>query len=38
MLGKAYEKTLTILSLVDDPDENDEDDELEESWTPRFRR
>jgi hypothetical protein len=37
-LGR-YGKTLTILSLVGDPEEeNDDDADLEESWTPRFRR
>lgn len=29
---------LTLLTLAEDPEELEEDDELEESWTPRFRR
>jgi hypothetical protein len=29
---------LTLLTLAEDPDELEEDDELEEAWTPRFRR
>lgn len=29
---------LTVLTLAEDPEELEEDDELEESWTPRFRR
>ncbi|MBI3129669.1 MAG: ImmA/IrrE family metallo-endopeptidase [Candidatus Tectomicrobia bacterium] len=33
-----YGKVLTILSLIDDPEEYDEKEDLEESWTPRFRR
>lgn len=35
-----YGKTLTVLSLglLPDQEELDEEDELEESWTPRFRR
>ncbi len=36
-LGR-YGKTLTILSSEIDADVEDEQDELEESWTPRFRR
>lgn len=35
----SYEKTLTVLTTEDfDPEEQEENDELEESWTPRFRR
>jgi hypothetical protein len=36
----AYGKTLTVLSGCAPFDDEDEDDEdaLEESWTPRFRR
>lgn len=36
----SYGKTLTVLTLPDPPDlgELEEDEELEESWTPRFRR
>jgi len=36
----GYGKTLTVLSLEPIPDQEslDEEDELEESWTPRFRR
>lgn len=33
----GYGKTLTILTGLEPPDESDEED-LEESWTPRFRR
>lgn len=29
---------LTLLILAEDPEEIEEDDELEESWTPRFKR
>jgi Zn-dependent peptidase ImmA (M78 family) len=36
-LGR-YGKTLSILSLDDDPEESDENQEEDESWTPRFRR
>jgi len=38
-LGR-YGKTLTILCLVGDPEEEDDDNDenVEESWTPRFRR
>ncbi|VAW42600.1 hypothetical protein MNBD_GAMMA01-1380 [hydrothermal vent metagenome] len=36
----GYGKTLTVLSLEPIPDQEslDEEDELEESWTPRFKR
>ena len=35
----GYGKTLTVLYEIDMPDEDDEDEEeLIESWTPRFRR
>ncbi|MEW8051110.1 MAG: ImmA/IrrE family metallo-endopeptidase [Candidatus Thiodiazotropha sp.] len=36
----SYGKTLTVLSASDLPDLDDlaEDEELEESWTPRFRK
>lgn len=35
----SYGKTLTVLSGIESPDEvEDEDGDLEESWTPRFRR
>lgn len=36
----AYGKTLTVLSTTEflDQEELDEDEEIEESWTPRFRR
>lgn len=36
----SYEKTLTVLYGIDLPDEEEEEDEesLEDSWTPRFRR
>ncbi len=34
----SYGKTLTILTVTEDLDKLDEQDELEESWTPRFRR
>lgn len=34
----SYGKTLTVLTGMELPDELDNDDELEESWTPRFRR
>lgn len=36
----AYGKTLTVLSTAGflDQEELDEDEELGESWTPRFRR
>lgn len=37
----SYGKTLTILTGMESPDEKDDDgdgDELEEAWTPRFRR
>lgn len=36
-----YGKTLTVLTMtgpIDDEEEQDEDKDLEESWTPRFRR
>jgi len=33
-----YGKTLTVLSSAIQVDEDQEDAELEESWTPRFRR
>jgi len=37
-LGR-YGKTLTVLHGIELPDDQDEDDEaLTESWTPRFRR
>jgi IrrE N-terminal-like domain len=36
-LGR-YGKTLTMLHEVELPDDQDEDDVLTESWTPRFRR
>lgn len=36
----SYGKTLTVLSGSDlpDPEEIDEDEELKESWTPRFKK
>ena len=35
----SYGKTLTVLTEMESPDEfEDEDGELEESWTPRFHR
>ena len=37
----GYGKTLTVLTGMEPPDEvedEDDDDELEEAWTPRFRR
>ena len=37
----SYGKTLTVLTGMEPPDEvedEDDDDELEEAWTPRFRR
>jgi hypothetical protein len=36
----SYEKTLTILYEIEIPDEDEEEAEesLVESWTPRFRR
>lgn len=35
----SYGKTLTVLTGMEPPDEvEDEDGDLEESWTPRFRR
>lgn len=35
----SYGKTLTVLTGMEPPDEvEDEDDDLEEPWTPRFRR
>ncbi len=37
----SYEKTLTVLTIPDDlpdPEEAEEEDELVESWQPRFRR
>lgn len=36
----SYGKTLTVLSGMEPPDEieDEDDDDLEESWTPRFRR
>ena len=35
----GYGKTLTVLTGMEPPDEiDDEDDDLEESWTPTFRR
>lgn len=36
----AYGKTLTVLFGIEEPDEEEEEDEdaLVESWTPRFRR
>lgn len=34
----SYEKTLTILTVTENLDELKEQDELEESWTPRFKR
>lgn len=36
----GYGKTLTILSASDlpDPEDIEEDEDLEESWTPRFKR
>jgi len=33
-----YGKTLTIISVLDSLEEEEEDEDLEESWTPRFRR
>ena len=35
-----YSKTLTVLTIsgLPDPEELEEDEELEESWTPRFRK
>jgi hypothetical protein len=33
-----YGKTLTVLYEIDIPDEEDDEDTLIESWTPRFRR
>ena len=29
---------MTLLTLADDPEELDEEEDLEESWTPRFKR
>lgn len=29
---------LTLITLVEDPEEVEEDEDLEESWTPRFKR
>lgn len=34
----SYGKTLTILTGMESPDEADDEDEIEETWTPRFRR
>ncbi len=34
----SYGKILTVLTTEVSPDEVDEDDELEESWNPKFRR
>lgn len=34
----GYGKTLTVLSGMEPPDEVEDDDELERSWTPRFHR
>lgn len=36
----GYGKTLTVLSIEELPDQEeiDEEDELQESWTPRFKR
>jgi hypothetical protein len=35
----SYGKTLTVLYGIELPDEDDQDDDsLQESWTPRFRR
>jgi len=34
----SYKKTLTILTVTEDLDELEEQDELAESWTPRFKR
>ena len=36
-LGR-YGKTLTILTGMEPPDELEDEDDLEEAWTPRFRR
>jgi hypothetical protein len=36
-LGR-YGKTLTVLHGIELPEDQDEDDVLTESWTPRFRR
>jgi len=33
-----YRKTLTILTVTENLEEMEEQDELEESWTPRFKR
>jgi hypothetical protein len=35
----SYGKTLTVLTGMEPPDEiEDDEEEIEESWTPRFRR
>lgn len=34
----GYGKTLTVLTGMEPPDEVEDDDELERSWTPRFHR
>ena len=34
----SYGKVLTVLTTDVLPDEEDEEDELERCWTPRFRR
>jgi hypothetical protein len=34
----SYGRTLTVLGGIELPDEEDSDEALEESWTPRFRR
>jgi hypothetical protein len=35
----SYNKTLTVLYRIELPDEDEQDDDsLQESWTPRFRR
>lgn len=33
----SYGKTLTVLTGMESPDEVEDEDDLEESWTPRFR-
>jgi Zn-dependent peptidase ImmA (M78 family) len=34
----SYGKTLTVLYGIEIPDDEDQEEALEESWTPRFRR
>ena len=38
VLSQSDGYRMTLLSLAEDPEDIEEEEDLEESWTPRFRR